>query len=129
MLIFVRIVILLRKKSDAHYWRNLQSSEYVWEDPKDLQISKFWANSFVSEPWITQQNETIWDPKARIRFEVMFKKFHPRINLTTLFLTKSDLLNTINSFLGHENCSLTKSQKPSQGGNLNPWELEFQNSY
>jgi hypothetical protein len=31
---------------------------------------------------------------AKLRFEVLFKKFHHRINLTTLFLTKSYLLNT-----------------------------------
>jgi hypothetical protein len=28
----------------------------------------------------------------------LFKKFHPRINLTTLFLTKTYLLNTIKHF-------------------------------
>jgi hypothetical protein len=42
----------------------------------------------------------------------LFKKFHPRINLATLFSTKSYLLNTIKLFSGHENRSLTKSQKP-----------------
>jgi hypothetical protein len=50
-----------------------------------------------------------------LRFEVLFKKFHPRINLAT----KSYLLNTIKPFSGHENRSLTKSQKPLPGGNLN----------
>jgi hypothetical protein len=39
-----------------------------------------------------------------------------RINVTTIFLTKSYLLNTIKPFSGHENRSLAKFQKPSQGG-------------
>jgi hypothetical protein len=64
--------------------------------------------------------------KVKLRLEGLFKKFHPRINLTTLFLTKSYLLNTINSFPGHENHSLTKSQKPLQGGY--PKEPELENS-
>jgi hypothetical protein len=37
--------------------------------------------------------------KMKLRLEVLFKKFHPRINLTTLFLTKSYLLNTIKLLL------------------------------
>jgi hypothetical protein len=40
-----------------------------------------------------------YNPKAKLRLEVLFKKFHPRINLTTLFLTKSYLLNTLKPFL------------------------------
>jgi hypothetical protein len=56
----------------------------------------------------------------------LFKKFHPRINLATLFLTKSYLLNTIKPFSDHENRSLTKSQKPLQGGY--PYEPELKNS-
>jgi hypothetical protein len=47
--------------------------------------------------------------KMKLRLEVFFKKFHSRINLTTLFLTKLYLLNTIKLF--SENRSLTKSQK------------------
>jgi hypothetical protein len=43
--------------------------------------------------------------KMKLRLEVLFKKFYPRINLTTFFLTKSYLLNTINPFSGHENRS------------------------
>jgi hypothetical protein len=35
------------------------------------------------------------DPKVKLRFEVLFNKFHPRIYLTTLSLTKLYLLNTI----------------------------------
>jgi hypothetical protein len=42
-------------------------------------------------------------PRAKLRFDVLFKKFHPRINLTTFFLTKTYLLNTIIPILGHEN--------------------------
>jgi hypothetical protein len=69
----------------------------------------------------TEQNSDfallpIKDPKARLRFEILFKKTHPRINLTTLFSTKIYLLNTIKPFLSHKNCSLTKSQNPSQRG-------------
>jgi hypothetical protein len=41
-----------------------------------------------------------------LRFEVLFKKFYPRINRTTLFSTKTYLLNTIKPFLGHETWSL-----------------------
>jgi hypothetical protein len=56
----------------------------------------------------------ILDPKARLRFEILFKKTHLRINMTTLFLAKIYLLNTIKPFSNHENCSLTKSQNPLQ---------------
>jgi hypothetical protein len=45
-------------------------------------------------------------PRAKLRFEVEFKKFYPRVNRTTLFLTKTYLLNTIKPFLGHETWSL-----------------------
>jgi hypothetical protein len=62
----------------------------------------------------------------KLRLEVLFKKLHPRINLTTLFLTKSYLLNTIELFSGHENRSLSKSQKHLQG--RYPYEPEFLNS-
>jgi hypothetical protein len=37
--------------------------------------------------------------KMKFILEVLFKKFHPRINLKTLFLTKSYLLNMIKPFL------------------------------
>jgi hypothetical protein len=66
------------------------------------------------------------DPKARLRFEILFKKFHPRINLTTLFFPKIYLLNTIKPFLSHANRSMTKSQKPLQ--REYPWEPEYQSS-
>jgi hypothetical protein len=60
-----------------------------------------------------------YNPKAKLRLEVLFKKFHPRINLATLFSTKAYLLNTIKPFSGHENRSLTKSQKNLyKGGTL-----------
>jgi hypothetical protein len=45
-----------------------------------------------------------------LRFEVLFKKFHPRINLTTLFFTKIYLRNTFKLLLGHENWSLGPKQ-------------------
>jgi hypothetical protein len=69
----------------------------------------------------TEQNSDfalfpILDPKARLIFEILFKKTHPRINLTTIFLPKSYLLNTIKPFSSHENGSLTKSQNPLQRG-------------
>jgi hypothetical protein len=37
---------------------------------------------------------------TKFRFEVSFKKFHPKMNLTTFF--KSTLRNTIKQFLGHK---------------------------
>jgi hypothetical protein len=55
---------------------------------------------------------SILDPKARLRFEILFKKTHPRISLITLFLTKIYLLNTIKPFSSPENSSLTKISKP-----------------
>jgi hypothetical protein len=67
-----------------------------------------------------------YNPKAKLRLEVLFKKFHPRINLTSLFMTKSYLLNTIKPFLGHENRSLTKSQKTfTRGVPLGTWTSKF----
>jgi hypothetical protein len=50
-------------------------------------------------------------PRAKLRFEVLFKRFHPRINLTTLFSTKIYLLNTIKLFSDHENRSLKPKQQ------------------
>jgi hypothetical protein len=69
----------------------------------------------------TEQNSDfalfpIKDPKARLRFEILFKKTHPKINLTKLFSTKIYLLNTIKPFSGHKNCSLTKISKPFTKG-------------
>jgi hypothetical protein len=55
--------------------------------------------------------------KMKLRLEVLFKKFHPKMNLTTLFFTKSYLLTTIKPFAGLENRSLTKSQKTFKGRN------------
>jgi hypothetical protein len=37
---------------------------------------------------------SIQDSKVKFRFENLFKRFHSRINLTTLFLTKIYLVNT-----------------------------------
>jgi hypothetical protein len=34
----------------------------------------------------------IFDPKARLRFEILFRKTHPRIDLITLFFPKIYLL-------------------------------------
>jgi hypothetical protein len=72
---------------------------------------------FYDEIRLTKLNKIVILPyfpynlKMMLRLEVLFKKFHPRINLTTLFFFKSYLLNTIKPFSGHENRSLTKSQK------------------
>jgi hypothetical protein len=44
-----------------------------------------------------------YNPKSKLRLEVLFKKFHPKINLATLFWAKSYLLNTIKPFSGYEN--------------------------
>jgi hypothetical protein len=41
----------------------------------------------------------------------LFKKFHPRIYLTTLFLTKTSLLNTIKPFSGYKNRPLGLKQQ------------------
>ena len=49
-------------------------------------------------------------PRVNLRFEVLFKEFHPRINLITLFFTKTYLENTKKLFLGHENWSLGPKQ-------------------
>jgi hypothetical protein len=58
--------------------------------------------------------------RAKLRFEVLSKRFHPRINLTALFFTKTYLLNTIKLFSDHENRSLGPKQqnleKPLLGG-------------
>jgi hypothetical protein len=56
----------------------------------------------------------------------LFKKIYPRRNLTTLFSTKSYLLNTIKPFSGHENRSLTKFQKTfTRGVPLGTWTSKF----
>jgi hypothetical protein len=36
--------------------------------------------------------------RVKLRFEVLFKKFHPRMDLTTLSLIKTYLMNTIKIF-------------------------------
>jgi hypothetical protein len=67
---------------------------------------------FVEQNWTKKFFALfLFNPKAKLRIEVLFKKFHPRMNLPTLFLTKLYLPNTIKSFSGHKNRSLTKSQK------------------
>jgi hypothetical protein len=82
------------------------------------------SNLFYGEICCTKLDKTVillyfpYNPKAKLRIEVLFKKFNPRINWTTLFSTKLYLLDTIKTFLGHENRSLTKSQKPLQGGTI-----------
>jgi hypothetical protein len=63
--------------------------------------------------------------KAKLRLEFLFKKFHSWINRTTLYSTKSCLLNTIKPFLGHENRSLTKSQKNYKGVPLGTWSSKL----
>jgi hypothetical protein len=44
--------------------------------------------------------------KVKFRFEVLFKNFHSRINLTKLFLNKTYLVNRIKLFPGNETRSL-----------------------
>jgi hypothetical protein len=44
-------------------------------------------------------------PRAKLRFKVLFKEFHPKVNLTTVFFAKIYLLNTIKLFSDHENRS------------------------
>jgi hypothetical protein len=70
-----------------------------------LKLQKSWRKVpsvlFYDEIRWTKLNKIVILPyfpynlKIKLRFEVLFKKFHSRINLTTLFLTKSYLLNTI----------------------------------
>jgi hypothetical protein len=62
-----------------------------------------------------------YNPRAKLRLEVLFKKFHPRIDRTTLYSTKSYLLNTIKPFLGHENRSWQNLK--NKGGTL--WNLNY----
>jgi hypothetical protein len=67
-----------------------------------------------------------YNPKAKLRLEVLFKKFHPRIYLTTLFFTKPYLLNTIKPFSGYKNRSLTKFKKTfTRGVPLGTWTSKF----
>jgi hypothetical protein len=67
-----------------------------------------------------------------LRFEVLFKKFRPRINLATLFFTKLYLLNTIKPFLGQETWSLGPKlhnlKKPLLGGYPEPEFLNSENA-
>jgi hypothetical protein len=37
------------------YVRDLQTSKFVWKDPSDFQISKFWVHSFIPGPQISEQ--------------------------------------------------------------------------
>jgi hypothetical protein len=104
-----------------------------------LKISKFWLCSYLLNTKMRKKsaiNFVLWwnllnktgqhsflpyfsfNPKAKLRFEVTFKKFRPRMNLATLFSTKTYLLHTIKPFSGHENRYLTRSQKSLQGGYL-----------
>jgi hypothetical protein len=85
---------------------------------------KFWPKNF--KLFLKVLPYFPYNPKAKLRLEVLFKKFHPRMNLTTLFLTESYLLNTIKPFSGHENRSLTKFQKTStRGVPLGTWTSKF----
>jgi hypothetical protein len=60
-----------------------------------------------------------YNPEAKLRLEVFFKKFHPRINLATLYWTKSYLLNTIKTFSGIEKPFLDQISKIFTKGYLN----------
>jgi hypothetical protein len=77
-------------------------------------------SKILSTPLSLKYKIVIQVPRAKLRFEVFFKSFHRRINLTTLFLTKTYLLNTIKPFSDHENRSLEPKQqnleKPLLGG-------------
>jgi hypothetical protein len=88
----------------SFYYRDLRPKK------KLLQFTQRIAKKFLSgigEPMVpTFGGLANIDPKVKLRFEVLFKRFHPRINLTTLFLAKIYLLNTIKLFSDHENRSL-----------------------
>jgi hypothetical protein len=128
-------------------------TKFVWEVPLGLKISNFWVRHYLLSTkslnksvnrfvlWWHLLNKTekknccfasfpIQVPRAKLRFEVLFKKFHRRIKLTTLFSTKLYLLNTIKPISGHGNRLLWLKQlnlkKPLIGGY--PLEPEFQNS-
>jgi hypothetical protein len=61
---------------------------------------------FVEQNWLKCDFALFSTQDLRVKlrsFSVLFKKFHPRIDLTTLFLTKLYLVNTINPFSGHKN--------------------------
>jgi hypothetical protein len=99
----------------------LKTQKFVISSTKlscKYKIAEQKCHQFCSMVNFVEQNSdfALFRPKAKLRLEVLFKKFHPRINLATLFSTKLNLLNTIKPFSGHEKRSLTKSQKPLQGG-------------
>jgi hypothetical protein len=68
---------------------------------------------------------------VKLKFEVLFNKFHPRINLTTLFLTKTYLLNTMKPFSGHyfgsKQQNLKKKEPEFAGHQVGPNESGSQN--
>jgi hypothetical protein len=91
-------------------------SEFVWEVHLGLKISKFWLLSYLLNTKVRKKSAlkfVLWwnllnktgqnrflpyfpcKPKEKLRLEVLFKKFHPRINRTILFSTRSILPNTI----------------------------------
>jgi hypothetical protein len=86
-------------------------SEFVWKVPVGLKILKFWIRSYLLTAKVLYKSAINcvpwWNLMKKLNkivrpwFEILFKKTHPRINLTTLFLTKIYLLNTIKPFLSH----------------------------
>jgi hypothetical protein len=92
-------------RADVHY------ASASWFKPGTLGFQVGNATNWAIEVGKTKLNKIVILP-----YFLYNLKMKSRINLTTLFLTKSYLLNTIKPFSGHENRSLTKSQKPLQGG-------------
>jgi hypothetical protein len=70
----------MKKKSDAQFGRvNTFIILHTMEEVFKIRNLSEQNSDFALFP--------ILDPKARLRFEILFKKTHPRINLTTLILT------------------------------------------
>jgi hypothetical protein len=77
------------------YWRYTWGSKFINSEYAILFKIQNSNSVFVLFP--------IQDPTAKFRFDVLFKKIRPRINLTTF--SKFHLLNTIKQFSSHENSS------------------------
>jgi hypothetical protein len=117
-----------RYPKDSKFW----DSEYLVVFKMQKSWTKVPSVLFYDEIRWTKLNKIVilpyfpYNPKAKLRLEDFFKKFHPRINLNTLFLTKSYLLNTTKPFSGHENRSLPKFPKTfTRGVPLGTWTSKF----
>jgi hypothetical protein len=65
------------------YVRDLQFSKFVWKDPQDFQISKFWVRSFILWPQITHQKchqiySTVKFVKQSFHFPILSRNLYER---------------------------------------------------